>query len=516
MLIIFSSCSTSKPITTRTTSLNSYEVFENPSYSEREETTFSSLMFYGSIIPSSYIGYKIVHDNFPGKQNELLGGFAGIIAGGITWSISNWVTTAIFGPRKKGIPKNEIEALEWLTKYNKKNKKDLLLVSYEDNLLTTLSKKMGNSFLANTFDDYKNYIRLFPSNSHTPIVFNSALSYLDRNEVLEIMEISPNNYCLEIAQEELLKKSSTVNECGEIASEYPRIYELADEKAASLVTNFTEAKNYKTFFKESKYTSAMILRLTPKFTRLSLPGLIALFPKCQAVDKAKIKYIRSSPDFEEVVLAIERYPNFKSIGDMYLASYTNTFKEKEIYVKTYPDGSQAALYVNQLNVEKQRIIDEQELRLLKIKQKKEYQILTQQMITSIDDRVMRIDEFQKANPDSDYKYKLYAFQNRLFQVSRIGIPLDQRLTFINKLLEECELNELEEVISRFEVDYLKSEISNLGNPQAFYFADKWLEIISDNPFSYEIDEMRRRLFRTVFTLKKDIGYGFEKKMYRLQ
>jgi len=350
--IILSSCSTIKPVLTKNTKQNSYIIINNPTYSKREMTTFSMIMFPVTVIPAAIYGYKNGKETAPPdleKESANGGALIGILGGTAGWFLGNWITTAIFGPRKKASPTNEYEASEWLKKYNKKNNQDLIQVSFNNGILTTLSPKSENTFIAYSLVDFKNYIKIFPNSLYTPRVFKSVLSHLYYNEILEIMSLYPNNCCLEEAQGELLKKCTTINECIYIATKYPRLFDLADEKSASLATNMQDVISHNNYFKESSNLAKLISNVIPYLSRRELYDLYVLYPNIATIDQAKIKLINESRSFEETLNTINRFSNYKQYGEETLLKYTKTLDQKRIFSLKYPNNELAIDFQKQAN-----------------------------------------------------------------------------------------------------------------------------------------------------------------------
>ena len=346
-----------KPILTLTenTKQNSYTVIKNPSYSERKRTTFSKIMYPVTVIPATAwcINDAVSSGSSPdGVKGSVI---VGILGGTVLWFAGNWITTGIFGPRKKNAPKNEYEASEWLNKYNKKRNKDLLLVSFNNGILTTLSPNSKNTFLAYSVKDFKNYIRLFPNSIHTPIVFKSALPHLSRDEVMEIMKLYPYDCCKEVAQDALLNKSNTVNEYGEISRKYTRLYDLAEEKAALSVKNMQDVINYKYYFNESTNTEKMISNIVPKLFRYELPQLIKLYPNVSTIDQAKITFIKESNSFDGTLEAISKYNNHKSHGAYPLAKFSKSIDQQRIFVRMYPNNAQSMTFIRNIEDHKHQM-----------------------------------------------------------------------------------------------------------------------------------------------------------------
>ena len=74
------------------------------------------------------------------------------------------------------------------------------------------------------------------------------------------------------------------------------------------VNNINDVRDFKTAFPNSSQTDNIFLEAMNRLDRSSLPDLIDLFPTNRHAEDAKMKYIVSSPSYDEISAAVKKYP----------------------------------------------------------------------------------------------------------------------------------------------------------------------------------------------------------------
>lgn len=297
---------------------------------------FQTLVFF-LFIPSSFSAKKPIAANIIREPNYF------VIFENINYS-----------KRKKNVLLTFSEHTKWLKIYNKVNKRKLIFVTIKGHQLITFPEDAESSFLAKSLSDFNFYTKIFPESNRISAVYKSAIPHLGKSDLLKMLNFAPNINCNYLVAKEYLNKSNTVLECYEASLIFSELRIEAEEKAAQLVSNIQDVRNFHLDFKDSKSTAAMISNVIPKLNRNELLDLINLYPNNETIQIAKIKYIQTGKYFIDIIRGINSYPEFKSFGDEELAKKSYSFKLKKIYLKHYPSGKFSNQFVREIDVEERR------------------------------------------------------------------------------------------------------------------------------------------------------------------
>ena len=104
------------------------------------------------------------------------------------------------------------------------------------------------------------------------------------------------------------------------------------------IRNINDVRDFKTAFPNSLQTDMVFKQGINNLSRNELPELIEMFPNNQYAEAAKIKYIESSANFEDVVAAIKKYPVNYDAEPLLLGKIENP-KQSIQFIGMYPQSN---------------------------------------------------------------------------------------------------------------------------------------------------------------------------------
>jgi len=231
--------------------------------------------------------------------------------------------------------KDESDKKMWVERYNKKNKKKLILVSNGDvNKIKTISADVEFLFSPDSLIDVKNYFEAFPYSQHNKNIVNTVISKFNKEDTRKTIEIYNENKAL---YDDLVKsyitKSEDETEFKTTLDEYLYAEQFVESEYFNVIASKEYALDFIKRYKKSAYIDELIEKFYSSFNKEEIDKIIStneLNISFQKSDQLKNRYIELSKNFNEFFVSIEKYRDCSFLIKPEL--FDNTFsKAREIY-----------------------------------------------------------------------------------------------------------------------------------------------------------------------------------------
>ena len=191
-----------------------------------------------------------------------------------------------------------------------------------------------------TLDDIKTFKSIFPRSTHFSEVFKNALTYLNRSDIPGLIITFPNLPEVKDAKKVFLNKSNTVAESIEAKVKYPELYNDAEQKSLTLISNYKDALQFKNAFPTTSNGDKAQLVAVDNCSLNETALLINMFPYTSAIPLLKNKYINKCENIDDCIKAKNLYPDKYSTIEYKAATYVDDYQKMKLFKSEFPNASE--------------------------------------------------------------------------------------------------------------------------------------------------------------------------------
>ncbi len=257
-----------------------------------------------------------------------------IIGAAIGFGTSYAITKLIgWGNTKKVTDKSE-----WIRRANDSFR--LLSTNQYNSNFKAINIKVESNFQAKNLSDVKEFKSAFPKSTYSDVIVKQSIPVVSRVQLLELIDLYPNNSSLTDIKKEYIIRSTTIDELFASDDKFSNIDLNIENKASDMVASLTDAKKFVDRFKNTNSTyltvvenkslnfisniedckifnsifpksnllNSIVDKLVNKLNRADLPALINLYPTTSSIINAKTQYVISSNSIGDFFVALDKYP----------------------------------------------------------------------------------------------------------------------------------------------------------------------------------------------------------------
>lgn len=335
-------CITSRPhaqLVSQTDTLRGYNNIYKPYY-KKKVNGLGSVFCVTLTGTCGYLGYNASSSSVSsGTSNNKALFTAGGALGGY---LVSRLFLLIAGNHKITYLDNNVHIPKWISDFNKFNAKDWILVNHPNpntDSFYVLPKNMENNFIPYNFNDVKNFTLAFPGSLHTNIVIDSVNSKVAKSELIELINIFPQQACIINTKVEYVNRSNDEYECLSAIKRFPETQPIVEAKYASLINSFSYSKDFIERYPNSARANEVFGRIYPKVNYNELENLIDLYPGInkELLSDAKLLFYNQIISIDTVLSKVNKYRD-----SFYIIQPNNNYEDFESAYSLYNSLKTAA------------------------------------------------------------------------------------------------------------------------------------------------------------------------------
>lgn len=354
---ILESCVTRKPDCSYVSDAdyNQRVIISNPHY--RKKTNVIGIAFnIGTTVAGAYSGYEFL-PLVKYKKGETLQNFkpANAAIGAVVGFSVGYLLNNLAGNNKK---LDLDDPNRWLRKSNN----EFRLLSNNFSSMTVINKNIEPNFLIRSFNDYSDFITLFPnSNRKEEIIAECSGKEMSRNDLKYIIDQNPNSENTKPLKKEYILKAQNLEDLFISDKLYPETVQNLEEYSINYVKSIKNLKDFHSRFPRSKNTYNLTDKIMTNSSFYEIEQFLSDYDYFPNIRSAKIWCIKKAPSISKIKSKFEKYDDVLSEGKFQELAYNLIGKSTENAIefskiisnsKYKKDMGDGEIYIGMLSNEK--------------------------------------------------------------------------------------------------------------------------------------------------------------------